>query len=237
MTLEEYGVNDDELKELEALFNSDEQQEQSPPAEGNTEPDKSVDQTKAFAKRLKESTDKARSEERENIAKSLGFDSYEELQKSRDRKLFEEKGLDPDEVSPIVEELVKKRIDNDPRMKELEAFKSRQLEEFAKRELDEISKLTGGEVTKLEQLPKEVLDLWKTKGSLKAAYIELKGEELILKSRSGQNRGSTEHLNSPTGSTSSTKTQRHLTAKEKQMWKIFYPGISDDELNKKMIDE
>lgn len=34
-----------------------------------------VDQTKAFAKRLKEFTEKARSEERENIAKSFGYEN------------------------------------------------------------------------------------------------------------------------------------------------------------------
>ena len=116
------GAIDDELKELEDLFNSDEQQEDTPPAKDNDEnlpKDEStnVDKTKAFAKRLKESTDKARVEEREAIAKSLGYNSFEELQKSRERQVYEDKGLDPDEVSHIVEQIVKSRIDNDPRMK------------------------------------------------------------------------------------------------------------------------
>lgn len=237
-----YGVDANELEELEALFNSDVEQEDAPPAETETKPDesgeqtKSVDQTKAFAKRLKESTDKARNEEREAIAKELGFNSYEELQKSRERKVYEDKGLDPDEVSPIVEELVKKRLDSDPRMQELAAFKAKQVEEFGKKELAEITKLTGGEITTLEQLPRDVIDLWKKKGSLKAAYLELKGEELILKARSEQSKGSTAHLNGVNGSTGGTGDKRPLTAKEREVWKLFNPRMTNEELNKVLVD-
>lgn len=236
-----FGVDDESLKDLEALFNDDEQQKNSPTATGNTEPgtveSKPVDQTKAFAKRLAEEKAKAVNEERESIAKSLGYNSYDELQKSRERKTFEDRGLDPDEVSPIVEELVKQRIDNDPRMKELELYRAKQVEEFGRKELAEITKLTGGEVTKLEQLPKEVIDLWKTKGSLKAAYLELKGEELILKARNEQNRGSTSHLNNATGSGGSDTNMRPLTQEEKKYWKFFNPSMTDEELNKKLVSK
>lgn len=230
------GVNDDVSKELEALFDMDEQQETSPTATDDTKPDSSVDQTKAFARRLKESTDKARNEERENIAKSLGFNSFEELQKSRDRKIYEEKGLDPDEISPIVDELVQKRINEDPRMKELEAFKKRQLEEFAKNEVAELSKLTDGEIAKLEDVPKDVLDLWKTKGSLKKAYIELKGEELIMKQKNKSNKSTVAHMNGLNGGAGSVVSQRHLTDDEKRIWKMFNPDMSDEEINKKLVD-
>lgn len=238
----ELGVNASDLEDLQALFEFDDEQEDTPPANETEKPDESddqgkkVDQTKAFAKRLKESTDKVRNEEREAIAKDLGFNSYEELQKSRERKVYEDKGLDPDEVSPIVDELVKKRLDSDPRMQELAAFKEKQVKEFAKRELAEITKLTNGEVTSLEQVPADVLDLWKKKGSLKAAYLELKGEELILKARSGQSKGTTTHLNGLNGSNGGGQNKRPLTDKEKQLWKLFNPNMTDEELNKKLVD-
>lgn len=239
------GVNEFTMAELDSLFNSEFEQETPPANEGtesqtsdNTTENKTedVDTTKAFAKRLKESTDKVRLEEREAIAKSLGYESYEALQKSRETKIIEDKGLDPNEVSPVIEELVKKRLDEDPRMKELTELRKKQIEEFGKRELAEITKLTNGEVTSLSQLPKEVIDAWKTKGSLKAAYMEIEGEKLINKIRSEQSKGSTNHMNSINGSTPEQSNQRPLTDEEKKYWKFFNPKITDEELNKKRVN-
>ena len=250
------GANEFTIEELEALFNSDNQQT-TPAANGNTtdvqdgnngtvtddsannESSKSnnVENTKAFATRLRESTDKARKEEREAIAKSLGYESYDAMIKARERQAFEQKGLDPDEVSPIVDELVKQRLENDPRMKELENFKKQQVAEFGRKELEELTELTGGKITKFEQLPKNVLELWKKEGSLTDAYLKLEGRKLITQMRSEQSKGSTDHLGNPSGSSPANSNQRHLTEKEKQMWKFFNPNISDEELNKKTIDK
>lgn len=236
---EDFGANEFSLEELEDLFKEDGQetppvkeQEKNPPATQPTNDDKKnegIEQTKAFAKRLSE----VKIKEREAIAKTMGYNSYDEMIKEREAKLMEDKGLDPEQVAPIVDELVKQRIDNDPRMKELETLRRKQIEEFGKKELAEISKLTEGEVTKFEQLPKEVLELWKSKGSLKAAYLAVKGEELLLKARSANSKGSTSHLAQPNGSTAGNNGTRLLTEKEKQMYKFFNPGISEEELNKK----
>lgn len=239
------GANDFTPEELAELFGSEIKQETPPvkeketvPPEGQpgADPTKSegVDTTKAFAKRLKESTDKARQEERDNIAKSLGYNSYADMQSEREKKLMEEKGLDPNEVAPIVDELVKKRMDDDPRLKELNELRKEKLAAFKDKELAEISKLTDGKITKLEEVPKDVLELWKTEGSLKSAYLKLHGEELILKARSEQNRGSTNHLQSPEGTGVPAGT-RLLTDEEKRVYKIFNPSITDEELNKKTI--
>ena len=236
MFVENEGVKDVVIDDLEALLNDDDNQ--ASPLENDEnkpQPTDDVSQTKAFAKRLKESTEKVRLEERESIAKSLGFNSYEELQKSSERKTYEDRGLDPDEISPIVDEIVNKRINEDPRMKELERFKQKQVEEFGQRELAEITKLTDGEITKLEQLPSDVLDLWKTKGSLKAAYLELKGEELLNKVKSKQSKGSTSHMNNLSGNASTEKSERLLTDEEKRIWKFFNPHLTDEELNKKTV--
>lgn len=239
------------IEELEALFNEDSDQEtptgteekEMPDNTGDTPPapeqpeQKDVTTTKAFSDRLKEKTTKAVEKERAEIAKNMGFESYEAMIKSREEKLMSEKGLDPEQVRPVVEELLKQRLENDPRMKELDALRKKQLVEFGKAELAEISKLTNGEVTKFEQLPKEVVEIWKQKGSLKSAYLEVKGEELIMKARSGQSKGTTDHLASPTGNTPSPKNQRLLTEQEKEMYKYFNPRLSDEELNKKTVDK
>lgn len=245
---ENFGANEFTAAELDLLF-SDEFEQTTPAAneetegqksEDNSETDKKeetkVDTTKVFAKRLKESTDKARREERDAIAKSLGYESYEALQKSRETKILEDKGLDPDAVSPAIEEIIKKRLDEDPRMVELAEYRKKQVEEFGKKELAEITKLTDGEITSLAQLPKEVIDLWKKKGSLKSAFMELEGEKLITKIRSGQSKGSTSHLQTPSGTTPPQTNKRPLTDAEKKAYKFFNPNMSDEELNKLTYD-
>lgn len=250
MKINTQGANEFSIEELEALFNDDTQQttpaatEESTGVQGGnnetvTEETKSnnVENTKAFATRLKQSTEKARKEERESIAKSFGYESYDEMIKARERKTYEDKGLDPDEVSPIVEELVKQRLDSDPRMMELAEFRKKQLEEFGRNELAEITKLTGGKITKLNQLSKDVLDEWSKSGSLKSAYLKIEGENLITQMRSEQSRGSASHLSNLNGSSPANTNQRPLTDKEKQMWKFFNPSITDEELNKKTIDK
>lgn len=224
--------------DLDSLFADDSQQEPSP-VEEETAPtaDSNIDNTKAFAKRLRESTDKARADERESIANAMGYGSYEELIKSRERKVIEDKGLDPDDVAPIVEQLVKERIDKDPRMQELEELRQMRVQEFGKKELAEVTKLSGGEITSLNQLSPEVISAWKQKGSLKAAYLEVEGEKRIMRMMSDQSRGTTTHLTANGGSAAVPTGERNLTADEKKMYKFFNPSMTDDQLNKITVKE
>ena len=246
------GANEFTLEELEELFNGDTQQE-TPPAEETTDPQtdvqtatdegakapetNNVEQTKAFAKRLRESTDKARSEEREAIAKSFGYESYEAMMQERQQQLIKDKGLDPEDVSPIVEELVKQRINDDPRMKELESFRKQNLATYAKSELEKIKELTGGQITRLDQLPKAVIDSWRQNGSLLTAYMEHEGVNLVHRIRSEQSKGTTNHMATPGANTQPPSNKRALNDEEKRMWKLFNPAISDEELNKKTVDK
>ena len=234
------GANEFSLEELDNLFKEEGTQE-TPPAGSQTEspanpPEQKEDvtQTQAFAHRLKEEKDKARKEARDEIATALGYESFEALQKSRENKLLEDKGLDPEQVNPIVDELVKQRLDNDPRMRELEALKQQQVRAFAEKELKDISTLTGEQYTSLDQLPKDVIEDWKTSGSLKSSYIKLHGEELIIKARKAQTQGSTQHLQSTAGSAPTPTDTRPMTDREKAIYKFFNPGVKDEELDKKM---
>lgn len=242
------GVNEFTAEELEELFRDDIQPETPPTETKKTEPQnetetettekpaEEVDKTKAFAKRLKESTEKVRNEERETIAKSLGYASYEELQKSREKQILEDNGLDPTQASEAIDKLVKQRIEEDPRIKELDELRKQRVKEFGEKELAEISKLTNGEITQFSQLSKEVIDLWTKKGSLKAAFLELEGEKLITKIRSEQSKGTTSHLQSPSGPNPAGGNKRLLNEQEKKVWKQFNPRMTDEELNKIMVD-
>lgn len=242
-----FGDNDLTAEEIDALFGSEEQQE-TPPANDETahseqptgdqdKGDEKVEQTKAFAKRLRESTDKARNEEREAIAKQMGFESYAAMIKTREDKIYENHGVDREQIGTLVDEIYNERRKNDPAIQELDELRKMKQLEFGKKELAEITKLTNGEITSFSQLPKDVLEEWANNkaynGSLKAAYLALKGEELIVKARSEQSKGSTQHLINPSGGPTPQTNTRPLTDDEKSVYKFFNPGITDEELNKK----
>lgn len=203
----------------------------------STNTEQNVEQTKAFAKRLHEKSEQVRNEERESIAKSLGYESYAAMMKSREDKLLEEKGLNTEEVKETVEQLVQQKIENDPRIKELEGIRAQRAKEFAERELTELAKLTDGEIKSFNQIPKDVVDEWTKTGSLKGAYLKLHGEELIAKARGRQSEGSTGHMNVPSGGSPGNSAKRSLTQEEKDMYKFFNPSMTDEELNKKMVDK
>lgn len=233
------GANEFSMEELESLFK--ETAQETPPAEDGknstetppTNETEDVTKTQSFARRLKEEKEKAYKEAQNEIAASLGYSSYDELQKHKQNQLLEEKGLDPELVNPVVDEIVKKRLAEDPRMKELEELKQRQITEFAKKELEDVNKLAGTNFVSLEEVPKDVIEDWKKTGSLKKSYINLHGEELILKARSEASKGSTTHLNNPSGAAPEGKAKRHLTDEEKRLWKFFNPTMTDEELNNK----
>ena len=74
------GANEITTEDLEAIFGDNSpatppEEEQQPQAESKSE-EKDVTQTKAFANRLRESTEKARAEEREKLAKAI-YKQYE----------------------------------------------------------------------------------------------------------------------------------------------------------------
>ncbi len=221
--------------ELEAIFNETEPNSSTAGNNGEQKTEQSVENTKAFAQRLKERTDKAVAEERDNIAKEFGYKSWSDYQANKDKKLLEDKGLDPDEVSPVVEEIVKRRIDSDPRIKELESYRAQQAQAFAEKQLKQLSDMIGEQLTSLDQVPKDVVEDWKTSGSLKASYMKLHGEELIKKVRSAASKGETQHLQSANGAPATPSGERPLTPDEKRVWKIFNPDMTDDELNNKRV--
>lgn len=238
--------NDFTLDELEALFENDEPEtppaqddQQKPPAE--TAPptdDKKKAETKAFSDRL--------NADRLATAKAMGYNSHEEMlasvnakkeaeRKEKERKAIEEKGLDPKDVSELVDKMTKERMDADPRLLELDAFRKQQAQEYGKKQLAEITKLTNGEITNLNQLPKSVIDLWSKNGDLKAAFLQIEGEKLIIKARSAQSKGTTEHMQNPSGPTPPPSKTRPLTTEEIQVWKQFHPSMTDEEIAKKTM--
>ena len=227
-------------KEIAGLFNNDqdsspEEKEQKP---ADTQESKKTDEekksdAKAFSIRL--------NEEREKIAKEAGFESYEDMRKKRELKKIEEKGLDPEVTSPLIDDLVKQRLEQDPRIKEYEELKKkeeeREFKEWCDKEVKQLSSLTDGKIKSLSDVPQDVVKLSEKTGSLKSAYLQLHGEELIaqmkLKQTSQESRGTTDHLAQVKEGTSATGKTRPLTSEERRAYKMINRNITEEELDKK----
>lgn len=215
MDQENNGVKDSSLADLEALLNGDD--EETPPSPNSdatsgaspaptpiaqTEEPKKESETQAFARRLRESTEKARKEEQEAIAKKLGKSSYEELIKDAETKEFKDKGLDPDVAKEVFDKMFEERLKADPRFKELEEYRASKAKEWGEAQMAELSKLTGGKITKIEQLDEATLKRGQQEGSFVSAYMALHGAELIADMRlngvAKQQQKTTGHLTNPT---------------------------------------
>lgn len=191
--------------------------------------------TDAVSKRINEVKEKTEKETQDKIAKDLGYGSYEEMVKAKDKKAFEDAGIDTQETIDLVEKIVQQRLANDPRFKKLEEFENREKASFVASQLEEISKLTGDKYTSVEQLPKDTLALWEKTGNLKQAFLATQGETLLLKKQAANAKGTTVHMADTHNSGSSSKT-RPLTEKEKAIYRSVMPDITEEELNAKTIE-
>lgn len=129
-----------------------------------------VDQTKAFAKRLKESTEKARIEERENIAKSFGYESWSEYLDAQTNNKILDKGLDPEAIKPMIKEL----IQNDPDYLDAMAIKKEkenlEKEFFAQTAIKDLNEKFGTKYASVNDLDEETITMWNKGISLEKAY-------------------------------------------------------------------
>lgn len=235
----EKGVKDTSMADLEALLNIDE--DETPPSQNEdatpaatpaaTDPVTQEDpkpakesETQAFARRLKESTEKARTEEREALAKRLGKTSYDELLKETESKAWEAKGLDPEAAKEVFEKMYEERIQADPRFKELDEYRASKAKEWGEAQMLELSKLTGGKVTKLDQLDAATLERGQKEGSFVSAYMAIHGakllEEVRLNGIAKQQQNTTEHLANSTGKQPDT-TLREPSPEERKILAQF----------------
>lgn len=166
----------------------------------------------------------------ERVAKEQGYESYSEMKKAQEEKLVKDHGFDPKELEPIVDTLLKQRLADDPRLKKLEDYERRERDNYIQSQLTAINKTTGQNL-KVDDLSKEVLDLWGKGVELEQAYYAIHGKTIISKGVSQLHNGTLDHLAPGTG-TGSVKT-RKLTEAEKEIWRSIVPGITEEELAKK----
>ena len=105
------------------------------------------------------------------------------------------------------------------------------------KEVKQLNSLTDGKIKALSDVPQDVVKLSEKTGSLKSAYLQLHGEELIaqmkLKQSSQESKGTTNHLAQVKDGVSATGKTRPLTPEERKAYKMINRNITDEELDKK----
>jgi DNA-binding MurR/RpiR family transcriptional regulator len=112
--------------------------EESSPTEQEEKPtSNNEDMTKAVSDRINTVKKNTVSETEARIAKELGFDSYEDLRKANEKKLLKDAGYDENDekLGEIVNKLVEARLNNDPRIKKVEAYEEDEKTKFVKSQL------------------------------------------------------------------------------------------------------
>lgn len=226
-TLDTLDINIDDLFKDPSIDETNNQDMQL----NDTEQENKI-MTKAVSERINSVKKKTEAETQDKIAKELGYESYEALQKANEKKLLRDAGYDDEDINNIVSQLLEKRLASDPRIKKLEEIEEREKADFVTNQLKEINTLAGSNYTKIEQLPKETLKLWEMTGNLKQAFLATEGETLLNKRTKAS---SLSHLADNSSSGIGTR-KRGLTEEEKDIWRSVIPDITEEELSKKMVD-
>jgi len=208
--------------DLDELFKDD--------PEAGTPPvnkEKQVELTKIMTDRINDVRTKTEATVRDSVAKDLGFESYDAMQKAKDKKLITEAGYNPDDLEKLIGPMLEKRLASDPRMQRLQQLEDQDKKAYTIAQLAEIEKLTGLKVKETD-LSQETLDLMGKGVPLAKAYIATNSVKII------SSKGSTDHL--VTGASTGSVKTRNLTQSEKDFYKSINSYATDEELSKKTIE-
>lgn len=189
-----------------------------------------IDQTKAFALRLKEEKAKAKLEVREEIARSYGYDSWEDYANAQTNNKIIDNGFDPEAVRPMIEDLIK----NDPKyieaMKYKEEKEALEKELFVKNSLQALNNKFGTNFKTVEELDEETIKDWNKGTPLEKAFAANNYTKLIesaVKKASVNRDNGKSHLKTVTGSSEQSKS-REVSKSEIDVAKAF--GFTEEQL-------
>ncbi len=211
---------------LDELFEQESQEPQE--VEGAGTPPAKSELTDNMIKRINDVRAKTEITVKEQIAKDLGFESFEAMQKANEHKAFTEAGYNPEDIEKLIGPVVEKRLSEDPRMQELASFRAREEQRYVANQLAEIEKLTGLKVAEKDLSP-ETIELWKKGVDLSKAYIATNTTKINTGFKP-----STTHL--ATGAGAGGTNLRSLTQAEKDLYRSINPDITEEELNKKTLE-
>lgn len=217
------------MEDIEKADNVIESTDEATVEQQPTPPVEQVDQTKAFATRLKEEKAKAKQEAKEEIAHSFGYDSWQEYVDNQTNSKLLDKGLDPDSVRPVLKDLIK----NDPEYIEAMKYKAEkeelEKELFAQNAIQALNNKFGTNFKSVNELDKDTIDDWNKGMSLEKAFAANNYSKIIdasvKKAVSNKDNGKS-HLTTVTGSIEKPKT-REITKDELAVAKAF--GITEEQ--------
>lgn len=198
-------------------------------SEQPTSPVETVDQTKAFAQRLKQEKAKAKDEAKQEIAESFGYNSWQEYVDAQTNNKILDKGMDPESVKDILKDLIYTNPDYVEAMKYKQEKEELEKEIFASNALKELNETYGTNYTSVDQLDKQTIDAWNTGTPLVNAYAAYNVSTIIdnavKKAVAGRDNGKS-HLKTVGGSSEESKT-REVSQEELKAAKYF--GFSEEQ--------
>ena len=207
--IEEQAANIDDTVETES--------QSTPPVEP-------VDQTKAFAQRLKEEKAKVKQE----IAESFGYESWQSYVDAQTNNKILDKGLDPDSIRETLKDLVKTDPDYVEAMNYKKEKEALEKELFASNSLKQLNETYGTNYKSVNDLDAETVRMWNEGTPLEKAFaannISIIVDNAIKKSVAGRDSGKS-HLTTVTGSTEQSGT-RDISKEEIRIAKSF--GLSEE---------
>lgn len=226
-------IVDDEIDDIEEQAANVDETENAEPAEEveqPTSPVEKVDQTKAFATRLKEEKAKAKLEAREEIAKSFGYNSWSEYADAQTNNKLLDKGLDPESVRPVLKDLIREDPDYQEAMKYKAEKEALEKELFATNSLKALNEKFGTAYSSVDELDPETIRLWNLGTPLETAYAANNWESIrdaAVKKASVPKDNGKSHLKSVTGSSQPNNT-REISKEELDACKIF--GFTEEQV-------
>ena len=209
---EEQAANVDEALETEV---SNETQPTSPVEQ--------IDQTKAFAQRLKQEKAKAKDEAKKEIAESFGYNSWQEYVDAQTNNKIIDKGMDPDAVKDILKDLIYTNPEYVEAMKYKQEKEELEKEIFASNSIEQLNKTYGTNYKSVNELDKQTIDAWNAGTPLVNAYAAYNMSTIIdsavKKAMAARDSGKS-HLKTVSGSSEESKT-REISQDEVRVAKAF----------------
>lgn len=193
------------FEEFEDLADNVEDEED---VDQSTSPVEQVDQTKAFATRLKEEKAKAKEEAKNEIAQSFGYANWQEYADAqRDSQLLE-KGLDPESVRPVIKDFLKSDPDYIEAMRYKAEKEELEKELFATNAIQALNAKFGTDYKSINDLDADTIDMWNKGTPLEKAFAANNYSQIVnaaIKKAGAVRDSGKSHMKTVTGSNEQTK--------------------------------
>lgn len=213
----------------EQAANVDESLETSSNETQPTSPVENVDQTKAFAQRLKQEKAKAKEEAKKELAESFGYNSWQEYVDAQTNNKILDKGMDPEAVKEVLKDLIYTNPDYVEAMTYKKEKEELEKEIFASNSIKQLNETYGTNYKSINELDAETIKMWNEGTPLEKAFAANNMSTIIdsavKKAISARDSGKS-HLKSVSGSSEESKA-REATKDELAIARAF--GLSEDQ--------